>query len=42
MKMELADRITVAIGDATSQHDVSAVVLGQGAVVSVLGACGLL
>lgn len=34
---DLADRITVVAGDATSQRDVSAAVLGQGAIISALG-----
>ncbi|MFJ8108220.1 NAD(P)-dependent oxidoreductase [Streptomyces sp. NPDC096132] len=35
---DLADRVTLATGDATSQRDVSAAVAGRDAVISALGA----
>ncbi|MBE8477353.1 MULTISPECIES: NAD(P)-dependent oxidoreductase [Streptomyces] len=34
---DLADRITVVMGDATSQRDVAAAALGQDAIISALG-----
>ncbi|GGQ90871.1 NAD(P)-dependent oxidoreductase [Streptomyces aurantiogriseus] len=34
---DLADRITVVAGDATSQHDVAKAMAGQDAVISALG-----